>query len=183
MALCKVYTKFYICQILNSLSYYDWKSRNMELDELISNALMDYSEGMTDNVNNVNSEMNNLTQITNSVAKSFDVDMSNITTSNNKSIADTSNNKRKSTTSKDDLQIYENSAYKRYFVYQDNVYSKVEIQGMVVEFNTLGYEEKNNCRYIIYIDDTTGVIQAIAWKNKSETIFNKIAKNLVKYNI
>ncbi len=77
------------------------------------------------------------------------------------------------------MSTYENPIYRRYFVFKNVVYSKVEIQGLVIEKRALGYEEKNNYRFLIYIDDTSGVIQAIAWKNKNDAIFNKIEKELV----
>ena len=82
------------------------------------------------------------------------------------------------------MSTYENPIYRRYFVFKNVVYSKVEIQGLVIEKRALGYEEKNNYRFLIYIDDTSGVIQAIAWKNKNDAIFNTIEKELVnlKFN-
>jgi len=82
---------------------------------------------------------------------------------------------------RDSLSEYDNPLYRRYFVYKNVVYSKVEIQGIVIEKRALGYEEKNNYRYLIYIDDTTGVIQAISWKNKNAALFSKIEKDLVNF--
>jgi hypothetical protein len=44
----------------------------------------------------------------------------------------------------------------------------------------LDYEEKNNYRFLVYIDDSTGVFQAISWKNKSAATFEKVERELVK---
>lgn len=64
--------------------------------------------------------------------------------------------------------------YQKYFVYRDIVFSKVEIQGIVVEKKPYGYDDKNNTRYCINIDDTTGVIQIVAWKNNNESNYFKL---------
>jgi len=109
------------------------------------------------------------------------LDMNNEMESNlNKDCLNISSKKSNRTSLASNL-IDENPQYKRYFMYKNIIYSKVEIQGIVIEKTRMGYEEKKNVRFLIYIDDTTGVIQAISWLNKSDAVFRKIEKELVKF--
>lgn len=63
--------------------------------------------------------------------------------------------------------------YKKFFLYRDIIFSKVEIMGLVVETKVVGLENKNH-RYIIYLDDGTSLVQCICWNNKNPTVFNHI---------
>lgn len=156
-ALCRIYTKFYISQILNAISYYEMKSNQLEFQKLIDEHMTDESAMDLD-------ESKTESQLTRSGVTS------KVTTKNYTS-------ERQSLAT-----INEDSRYKRYFVYEGVVYSKVEIQGMVVEVQIKGTEDKNNLRYILYIDDTTGVIQTIAWRNKNSNLFQKIESDIVNFD-
>jgi DNA/RNA endonuclease YhcR with UshA esterase domain len=61
--------------------------------------------------------------------------------------------------------------FRKFFAYNGKIYSKVEIMGLVVQSKTILQGERE--RRILYIDDTTGVIQCILWKNKMENIYYK----------
>lgn len=178
-ALGRIYAKFYICQIINSLSYIEMKTKQLEFQQLIEDNMADL-EMNTDNGDNTTISHN----LSNDITK-MDVDVSK----NNSEIKNSNINttqsqaKNKPSNSMSTLNylssIESNPHYKRYFVYKNIIYSKVEIQGIVVEKRLLGYEEKNNLRSLVYVDDTTGVIQAISWKNKNDSVFNKIEKDVV----
>ena len=129
-ALTKVYTKFYISQILNSISYQELKSNEDMLAQFIEENI------------DTNIQVNN--------RSSYSAKKSN----------------------------YSDSKFRRLFVYNNVYYSKVELMGTVVEMQTLGYEEK--IRYILYLDDGTGIISAIVWKNFNKTIFEKVSNLIVK---
>jgi hypothetical protein len=189
-ALSRIYVKFYICQILNSISYHEMKKKQLEFQELIEYSYMEDTIPRDEEKNeslhtrqemimsedtkseSIHKLSNNL--LNNSgMSISYDITMKN----SNASYEFKSPNKYEM---KESLQNYESPVYRKYFVYKNVVYSKVEIQGLVVEIQNLGYEDKNNLRYVIYIDDTTGVIQAISWKNNSNKVYEKIEKSLVK---
>jgi hypothetical protein len=153
----KIYAKFYICQILKSMSYYDSKMKQLDFQMLIEENYMETDEANKETPLDVSSQA--VTQRT---------------------MADTPHQpERKNKEFQESLSMYDNSLYRRYFVFKGIVYSKVEIQGIVIEKRSLGYEEKNNYRFLIFIDDTTGVIQAISWKNKNDSVFSKINNELV----
>ena len=67
---------------------------------------------------------------------------------------------------------------RKLFVIGTKTYSKVEIMGIVIEIKTF-HQEGERERKIILIDDTTGVIQCILWKNKMENIYNNSDKEIV----
>ncbi len=67
---------------------------------------------------------------------------------------------------------------RKLFVIGTKIYSKVEIMGIVIEIKTF-HQEGERERKIILIDDTTGVIQCILWKNKMENIYNNSDKEIV----
>jgi hypothetical protein len=166
-ALGRIYAKFYICQILNAMSYIETKRQELEFQQLIEDNMTD----MNNEIENSNSNLsNNLT----SEADIERREKERVQNENN-------NYKKKESLTKSINSLEENPQLKRYFYYKNIIYSKVEIQGLVVEKRVLGYEEKNNLRFIIFIDDTTGVMQAISWKNKNDSIYKKIEKELVRY--
>ncbi len=178
-ALSRIYVKFYICQILNSISYYEMKKKQLEFQELIEFSYMeettqkakeneDEDVGMKENFKSESIEKMS------TVSFSYDFSLQNTNTNYD------FRSPNKNYESKESLHNYESPIYRKYFVYKNVVFSKVEIQGLVVEIQNLGYEDKNNLRYVIYIDDTTGVIQAISWKNNSNKVYEKIEKSLVK---
>jgi hypothetical protein len=180
-ALGKIYAKFYICQILNSMSYFDMKTKQLELQQLIEDNVdendQDNSQEISEKVYGANNGNKNYL-----IKEDYEMKIEN----EKKSFSEIKNKglkSRNSTTQRVDfrenLNAYDNPIFRRYFVFKNVVYSKVEIQGVVIEKRALGYEEKNNYRFLIYIDDSTGVIQAIAWKNKNDAIFSKIEKDLV----
>jgi len=75
----------------------------------------------------------------------------------------------------------ENEArYRKTLVYKNNVFSKVEIQGMVVDKKILGQADRFNYRIKLFVDDTTGVIEVFVWKSKKENIFQKIKDEIVR---
>jgi hypothetical protein len=75
----------------------------------------------------------------------------------------------------------ENEAkYRKTLVYKNNVFSKVEIQGMVVDKKILGQADRFNYRIKLFLDDTTGVIEVFVWKSKKENIFQKIKDEIVR---
>ena len=67
---------------------------------------------------------------------------------------------------------------RKLFVIGTKIYSKVEIMGIVIEIKTF-HQEGERERKIILIDDTTGVIQCILWKNKMETIYNNSESEII----
>ena len=67
---------------------------------------------------------------------------------------------------------------RKLFVIGTKIYSKVEIMGIVIEIKTF-HQEGERERKIILIDDTTGVIQCILWKNKMENIYNNSENEIV----
>jgi hypothetical protein len=153
----KIYAKFYICQILKSMSYYDSKMKQLDFQMLIEENYMETDEA------NKETQVGTISQAL-----------------SQRTLAETPQQaERKSKEFQESLSMYDNSLYRRYFVFKGIVYSKVEIQGIVIEKRSLGYEEKNNYRFLIFIDDTTGVIQAISWKNKNDSVFSKINNELV----
>jgi hypothetical protein len=119
--LTKIYAKLYISQILNSISYSQFKANQMEIENLFND------ENQTD--------------------------------SNKIPI------------------LEDNSKLKKLLVYKNIIYSNVEIMGLVVEKQIMGDDSK--LRHILFIDDGTGIIQAIIWKNFNTTIFDKVDKNIV----
>ena len=70
--------------------------------------------------------------------------------------------------------------YKRMFVFKNNVYSKVEIQGLIVEKKTFQKEDNQKSRHVLRIDDSTGTIQITSWRSKNENLYIKIRDFLVK---
>ena len=157
----EIYAKFYICQILKSMSYYDSKMKQLDFQMLIEENYEDSEEN--------SKELGNSQLENDSMAGT------------QRTRAETQNNSQSKTKEfRESLSMYDNSLYRRYFVFKGIVYSKVEIHGLVIEKRSLGYEEKNNFRFLIFIDDTTGVIQAISWKNKNDNVFSKINNELVK---
>jgi len=185
-ALSRIYVKFYICQILNSMSYHEMKKKQLEFQELIEYTYMEDTIPIENENKERREEMvmvmqedtksESMHKLSNNFLKNstitYDITMNNSNTSYQ---FRTPNNYEM----RESLQNYESPVYRKYFVYKNVVYSKVEIQGLVVEIQNLGYEDKNNLRYVIYIDDTTGVIQAISWKNNSNKVYEKIEKSLV----
>lgn len=156
----KIYAKFYICQILKSTSYYDSKMKQLDFQMLIEENSYEFEES---NKETCHPEGNQTSQAV-----------------SQKNTGDTSHiSEKKSKAFQESLSMYDNSLYRRYFVFKKIVYSKVEIQGIVIEKRSLGYEEKNNYRFLIFIDDTTGVMQAISWKNKNDSVFSKIENEVV----
>ena len=180
-ALGKIYAKFYICQILNSMSYYDMKTKQLELQQLIEDNYVDENE--LENTNEISDKVfgasngNSLVKDDIEMSNENEANFSEMKNRNLQSITKSSTSKR--VDYRENLTAFDNPIFRRYFVYKNVVYSKVEIQGLVIEKRALGYEEKNNYRFLIYIDDSSGVIQAIAWKNKNDAIFSKIEKELV----
>ena len=125
-AFTKIYVKLYISQILSSISYYEMKNNQMEVEKF-------FDENFNEN-----------------------------------------NNQSKSKT----ITHEEMVKYKKLIVYNNIVYSNVEIMGLIVEIQTLGIDE-NKLRHILYIDDTTGIIQAIIWKNYNSIIYEKVSSYIV----
>ena len=121
----KVYVKFYICQILSSVSYPMWRQKQNEYIKLI--------EQVNSKPQSEEQEQQQQTQI-----------QDYINDSNNKYI-------------------------KRLFVYKEKIFSKVEILGMIVMVENHSYSQNETARKILYIDDTTGVIQCVLWKNKIDS--------------
>ena len=67
---------------------------------------------------------------------------------------------------------------RKLFVIGTKIYSRVEIMGIVIEVKTFQQEGERE-RKILLIDDTTGVIQCILWKNKKENIYNNSDNEIV----
>lgn len=86
----------------------------------------------------------------------------------------------------EDLEFDEESAaiddkYKKYFLYKNKIFSKVEVIGIVIEIKTIGHENKNY-RHIIFLDDTTSMIQCICWNNKNKIVFENLKNQVVSTN-
>lgn len=128
-AFTKIYVKLYISQILSSISYYEMKNNQMEVEKF-------FEENFNENKIQTNTK----------------------------------------TITQDEIV-----KYKKLIVYNNIVYSNVEIMGLIVEIQTLGLEE-NKLRHILYIDDCTGIIQAIIWKNYNSVIYDKVSSLLVIFN-
>lgn len=66
---------------------------------------------------------------------------------------------------------------KRLFVYKKKIFSRVEVMGIV----TLVQSHMNGdvSRILLHLDDSTGIILCILWKNKLERIFNVSEEELV----
>lgn len=190
-ALSRIYVKFYICQILNSISYYEMKKQQLELQELIEYSYMEDStpkelerKSKTQSqddmiISQEDHKTESKEKFSNNILNSSTVSFTCDVTMRNSNTSFDFRSPYKNYELKESLQNYESPIYRKYFVYKNVVYSKVEIHGLVVEIQNLGYEDKNNLRYVIYIDDTTGVIQAISWKNNSNKVYEKIEKSLV----
>jgi hypothetical protein len=73
---------------------------------------------------------------------------------------------------------YDNAKYRRLFFYNGVYYSKVEIMGLVVETQIWGTSD-DKYRYVLYIDDGSGIMQAIVWKNYNKGIYEKVQNNIV----
>ena len=72
---------------------------------------------------------------------------------------------------------YEEDKYlKRLFVYQGKIFSKIEIMGIVTQIQS--HSQGGTARKILYLDDTTGVIQCIIWKNKVQNFYEKTEQEL-----
>ena len=63
--------------------------------------------------------------------------------------------------------------YKKFFLFKNKIFSKVEVMGLVVEAKGIGVEHKQ-LRYIIYLDDGSSLIQCICWNNKNPSVYNEI---------
>lgn len=144
--LTKIYTKFYLCQILTSKPYAEWKNSQMEYDQLLNEHFEDIKENSNSNTNNNNNSTH--AQAWNSFDDTPMLDVND-------------------------------AKYRKFFVYKNMVFSKIEINGLVIEIQTKGYSEKNNLRKILYVDDSTGIIQCIIWQNKNESLYRKTEQQLV----
>jgi hypothetical protein len=131
-ALTKVYTKFYISQILNSASYQEVKNNQAMLDKFFEE----------------NEDMNDGEFRTPKPIKSAKKE-----------------------------PVFNDSKFRKLFRYGGVYYSKVEIMGLVVEMQTWGPDDK--VRYILYIDDGTGLIQTIVWKNYNKGLYEKVQESVV----
>ena len=70
----------------------------------------------------------------------------------------------------------EDKYLKRFFVYKGKVFSKLEIMGVVTQIQT--HSQTGSPRKILFIDDTTGVIQCILWKNKAQSFYDLSEKEI-----
>lgn len=113
-----------------------------------------YEELIEDQINLMNEESNN--------------DLDNKTNSN--LISKKENDIQMKTEEEDDKEKFP----KKLFVFKNKIFSRVEIQGLIVQIQARGLGD--NLRKIIYLDDTTGIIQVIIWNNKMSNIFNQIDK-------
>ena len=71
------------------------------------------------------------------------------------------------------LSVKEPKYLKKLFLFKDKIFSKVEIMGKIIGRNL------KEQRLIIYIDDSTGVIEAVVWRNQNETFYQSAEKALV----
>lgn len=69
-----------------------------------------------------------------------------------------------------------NVLFKKFFYFKNVIFSKVEIMGLIVSMKSFEKNENKEKLYLT-IDDSTGRIQCICWKNKNPFIYEKI-KNL-----
>ncbi len=110
----EIYAKFYICQILKSMSYYDSKMKQLDFQMLIEENYEDSEEN--------SKELGNSQLENDSMAGT------------QRTRAETQNNSQSKTKEfRESLSMYDNSLYRRYFVFKGIVYSQVEIQGLVIE--------------------------------------------------
>jgi len=61
---------------------------------------------------------------------------------------------------------------KKLFLFNNKIFSKVEIMGKII-----GRSIKDQ-RLILYIDDCTGVIESVVWRNQNETFYQLAEKAL-----
>lgn len=233
--LTRIYSKFYITQILHSMKYIEFNHINYclqeELDD-INNHIdqVSYSPNKDNNENKTNMAVENFA-ITgkdekNSNQEEQKIVLEELEKENHKlniNIKESSNliiksnpdkeqcennlahekisnlkteeinyiNEQKDYNEKETLLINkkkyelielnkENEAkYRKTVVYKNNIFSKVEIQGMVVDKKSFGHSDQYNYRTKLIIDDTTGVIEVFVWRSKKENIFNKIRDEVV----
>lgn len=96
----------------------------------------------------------------------------------------TENNFKKENKLKKNFQLIESNndnelKYKKVFVFNDRAFSKVEIQGIIIDKKSYGHDDKNT-RLRIIVDDSTGNIEVFAWKGKRENVFHKLRDEVVK---
>jgi len=229
----RVYTKFYISQILQSIKYSEFNNINYYLQEdfaLIENNIADDLTKSPSVIKNNNNNLNNKSPLKDCIDKSQKCDLENknftspeinkeknkinniektsteednyidqmtndkvndlleysqqINLVNNKKLEENSENIIKKSLGKK-YELIENNKdneakYRKLIVYNNLIFSKVEIQGIVIDKRIYGNIEKNNLRIKLLIDDTTGVIEVFIWKSKIENTFNKIRDEIVK---
>lgn len=71
--------------------------------------------------------------------------------------------------------------YKKFFIFKEKVFSKVEVMGLVIETKSIGQDPKQY-RYILYLDDGTSLIQCICWNNKNPNVYNNMKQNVKSGN-
>jgi hypothetical protein len=69
--------------------------------------------------------------------------------------------------------------YKKFFVINQLVFSKVEIQGIVIDKKIYGFTDDKNMRIRLFIDDSTGIIEVLAWRSNRENLFYKLRDQVV----
>lgn len=71
-----------------------------------------------------------------------------------------------------------NILYNKFFFFQNKIFSKVEVMGLVVE--TLNRGNDKNERFFITLDDSTSIIRCICWKNKNPFVYESVRNNIVR---
>lgn len=149
----KVNVKFYICQIQAAIPYLKYKEHEEELERIFIECETEFNNPNLMEIDE-NETQNNKNE--------------NI----NENQTNPSSNQKKKTYTEEEKKLL-----KKLFVYENKIFSRVEIMGLIIQINSLSQSE-GSARKIITIDDTTGVIQCILWKNKVEKYYNDIDKEL-----
>ena len=138
----KVYVKFYLIQLHNSLPYFKKLKKEYEL-----NQFLDENNDLFTNVEPKNNETLPISKATEKIEKALTL-----------------------------VEIESDTSLKKMFVFKNKIFSKIEVMGLVIDYHFIGSEEKENSRAILYLDDSTGIINCLSWKNKSSANYQKISQ-------
>lgn len=198
MDLCfiRVYSKFYISQILNSMSYIE----NNNVNYYLENEGDEFGEEENNIDNEINMDKNTIEDLKiardiddkNNNEKNNNFDTQEFQEKDNEKVLELEEENYKSVnkveenkTTKKKLDFIPPSddninKYKRMFVFKNNTFSKVEIQGLLVEKKTFQKDDPQKSRHVLRLDDLTGTIQITCWRSKNDNLYLKIMNHLVK---
>jgi hypothetical protein len=201
----RVYFKLYISQILKSMSYIEHNNVQYYLENEIEEYCLEEENNLNENefdinmneneFNNENNELKENNNIKSNSNNCLEINKTNFN-NENKDILVKDNFSHSNILDKENKikkkfefisQTEENiNKYKRMFIFKNNTFSKVEIQGLLVEKKTFQKEEEHKSRHVLRLDDSTGTIQLTSWRSKNENLYLKIRDfiviNIFQYN-